>query len=169
VLFRRPTRIARHSYVGAGRYHVRTGTWDRQPHLANAAVAEAAREQLLRCAPQFGFEVLAYCLMPDHAHVLVDAFARGADLSRFVSSWKQATGFAHARARAQRLWQPGFFERVLRREEATATVAAYIVANPVRAGLATRVGEYRYAWAKDARNAELKPCPTGGSEESEQG
>jgi REP element-mobilizing transposase RayT len=86
--------------------------------------------------------------MPDHVHVLIRAVANDADLPRFVSRWKQATGFAHLRARGNRLWQPGYFERVLRREELTASVARYIVANPVRAGLTRNVGEYPHAWAR---------------------
>jgi putative transposase len=144
----RPTRIKGHTYIGAGRYHVRIGTWNRTPCLTDASTAEAVISQLLRRAQEFGFEVLAYCLMPDHAHVLVNATARDADLCRFVSRWKQATGFEYARSQRGRLWQPGYFERVLRREEATVVIAAYIVANPVRAGLSTRVGGYRYAWVR---------------------
>jgi len=33
------------------------------------------------------------------------------------------------------MWQYGYFDRVLRRDEATLNVVAYILANPVRAGL----------------------------------
>jgi putative transposase len=47
------------------------------------------------------------------------------------------------------LWQSGYFERILRREETTQRVADYIMANPVRAGLAEQVGDYPYAWAQD--------------------
>ena len=43
------------------------------------------------------------------------------------------------------MWQSRYFERILRREETMQRVADYIMANPVRAGLAERVGDYPYA------------------------
>ena len=43
------------------------------------------------------------------------------------------------------LWQDGFYDRILRRDEDSLDVAAYIVANPVRAGLVHRVTDYPYS------------------------
>jgi REP element-mobilizing transposase RayT len=40
------------------------------------------------------------------------------------------------------LWQPGFHDRAIRKEEDLQTVARYIVANPLRAGLVQRIGDY---------------------------
>ncbi len=83
--------------------------------------------------------------MPDHAHVLACGTEDGSDLQVFATAFKSATAYRY-RARAdRRLWQPGYFERVLRSEEATDTVARYILENPIRAGLARLVGEYPFA------------------------
>jgi len=41
-----------------------------------------------------------------------------------------------------RLWQPGFHDRALRREQDLQPLARYIVANPLRAGLVKRLGDY---------------------------
>jgi len=41
-----------------------------------------------------------------------------------------------------RIWQPGFHDRALRRQEDLRAVARYVVANPIRAGLAETVGDY---------------------------
>jgi hypothetical protein len=41
--------------------------------------------------------------------------------------------------------QDGFYDHVLRREEDSLAIAAYIVANPVRAGLVKSVTEYSYS------------------------
>jgi putative transposase len=41
-----------------------------------------------------------------------------------------------------RLWQKGYHDRAIRREEDLLAVARYIVANPLRAGLVKRVGDY---------------------------
>ena len=77
--------------------------------------------------------------MPDHVHVLVSALGADSDLTRWVARWKQTTGYAFARAAGLTLWQCGYFERTLRREDDTGVIAAYILGNPVRAGLATQV------------------------------
>ncbi|MEJ1380959.1 MAG: transposase, partial [Candidatus Sedimenticola sp. (ex Thyasira tokunagai)] len=47
------------------------------------------------------------------------------------------------------VWQAGFHDHALRREEDIIGVARYVVANPMRAGLADRVGDYPHwdaAW-----------------------
>jgi len=40
------------------------------------------------------------------------------------------------------IWQAGFHDHAIRKEETLIDVARYIVANPVRAGLCDRIGEY---------------------------
>jgi len=45
----------------------------------------------------------------------------------------------------QSLWQPGYHEHILRDEEVSDIVARYILENPVRAGLASQLGEYPFA------------------------
>jgi len=50
--------------------------------------------------------------------------------------------FMHAQKYRKTLWQRYGFEHVLRDDEATIEVAKYILANPVRAGLAATVEEY---------------------------
>ena len=52
---------------------------------------------------------------------------------------KQATG--------KSLWQDGYFERVLRSDEEYLPIAAYILANPVRADLCASIGEYPFSGA----------------------
>ena len=45
-------------------------------------------------------------------------------------------------ARHGPIWQRAFFDHGLRDDEDTAKVARYIVANPLRAGLVTKLGDY---------------------------
>ena len=143
----RPTRLADFAYCGTYRYHVRVGTWDRRPYFADATIASLVSDQLLRQARGHHFAIHAYCLMPDHAHVFLSGTSHDSKLPRLVSCWKQHTGYRFAARRdGCRLWQPGYFERVLREDESDETVARYIVANPLRAGLSERVGQYPYAW-----------------------
>ena len=44
----------------------------------------------------------------------------------------------------QRIWQRGFHDHALRAEEDIIDAARYIVANPLRAGLCQKIGDYPY-------------------------
>ena len=143
----RPRRLDAFDYIGFYRYHIRIATWNRVRHFTDREVALMARERLLTFAATYHIAINAYCFMPDHVHLLLAGKWPAAHLKMFVGAWKQNTGYAFTRMRTgSRLWQPSYFERVLREIEGNETVARYILENPVRAGLAERIGEYPYAW-----------------------
>ena len=106
-----------------------------------------AKALSVQIAPFFGarhFEVIAYCLMPDHLHVLLEGTSVDADLIESVRAWKQRTGYDWKRATGAQLWQPGFHDRILREGDETQHIVRYILYNPVRAGLVATPGEYRW-------------------------
>ena len=91
-----------------------------------------------------------YVAMPDHVHWLMQLDG-GLDLSPCVQKLKSLT----AKQLRQRgfskpaVWQRGFHDRALRAEEDLKTVARYVIANPVRAGLVNSIRDYPYwdaAW-----------------------
>ena len=88
--------------------------------------------------------IIAYCLMHDHLHALLKDLADDADFRRCVSMYKQRSSFAYRKRGCGSLWQEGYFKRVLRPDEDVIGVAAYIVTNPVRAGLCQSPTEYPY-------------------------
>lgn len=100
----------------------------------------------------------AYCAMPNHLHFLALGRSIDSDLVKFVSSFKQMTGFEYQRRVGRRLWQPKYFEHILRREEALEGVALYVWNNPVRAGICERAIDYGFSgsmtmdWKKRFRN-----------------
>jgi REP element-mobilizing transposase RayT len=145
VITNRPRRLQGFSYVGFDRYFLTTCTAFRRPAFAASCVASSVAGQLLHEAAHFEFAVLAYCLMPDHLHALLEAKSEGSDFRAFVKQFKQMTGFAHRQATGQALWQHGYHERVLRNHEASEAVARYIPENPVRAGLTKDIGEFPFA------------------------
>jgi putative transposase len=83
--------------------------------------------------------------MPDHVHLLVAGTREDAELKGFQSAAKQYSGFHYKAQFGRSLWQRYGFERVLRSEGSTIDVVRYILANPVRAGLARRVDEYSFS------------------------
>ena len=80
---------------------------------------------------------IAFVLMPDHLHWLVQ-LGDDADIRGVVGRVKSLI----ARRLDGSVWQPGFYDRALRKDEDITTVARYIVANPVRAGLVRKLGDY---------------------------
>jgi putative transposase len=114
--------------------------------FVDAAIVDLVIAQIQRSAETCGFALLAYCFMPDHVHLLVEGVAEDADLQKFMKSWKQKTGFEYARAHnGHRLWQVGFVDHVIRSDESMERHARYILANPIRAGLARTIDQYPFA------------------------
>jgi len=82
----------------------------------------------LRTAGAQRFAVLAYCLMPDHLHALVEAEQDDCDFVRFVDRFKQKSGFAYKQRTRETLWQARYFDRALRDEDAPLAVASTLFA-----------------------------------------
>ena len=94
--------------------------------------------------------VLAWMLMPDHLHVLLE-LGEMESLPALMRRVKCVTaGVANAvDHRTGRVWMPGYHDHALRCEESIAAAARYMIVNPVRAGLVRRAGDYPYwncAW-----------------------
>ena len=119
-------------------------TLDRRRSFEDGSVVGPSRAELLRTAADYRVELTAYVFMPDHLHGLIIGLADDSDLLKCMDMFRQRTGFAHKQQYAQRLWQEGYDDRFLRAEEDTLNVTAYIVANPIRAGLCSDIREYPY-------------------------
>ncbi len=78
--------------------------------------------------------------MPDHIHLFVTGDPDFV-LSRWVGGLKRAIAVALA-CHARELWQPGFFDHVLRSDESYAKEWQYVLENPVRAGLVREMEEW---------------------------
>jgi putative transposase len=112
----------------------------------DAAVVDRVRMQLSQSAVDHSFAVPAHCLMPDHVHLLAEGTTPESDLRRLASSFKQKSGFTFSKEHhGSRLGQDGYYDRILRNDEATLTVVRYILENPIRAGLVSSFSDYPYS------------------------
>ncbi|QDH65365.1 MULTISPECIES: transposase [Pseudomonas] len=85
---------------------------------------------------------LAFVVMPDHMHWLVQLHERTlAELMCRIKSRSSLT-VNGALGRKGRLWQKGYHDRGVRREADLKDFARYVVCNPIRAGLVSRVHDY---------------------------
>jgi putative transposase len=96
--------------------------------------------------------LLAWVLMPDHWHGLIELGAMET-LSTCVQRLKANTARPFRTDQAScRVWAPGFHDRALRSGDDLRTAARYVVSNPLRAGIVRNIGSYPYwdaVWLED--------------------
>ncbi len=133
--FRKGMRLGRAEYIGKRIYFVTICAERRRPIFRNCTRARAAIQELKKVAGRMDVMIDAFCIMPDHVHILAEGKSPVADLVKFVKEWKQGTGYMFRDELPPRFWQRRFHDHVLRRAEDSESVAWYIWMNPVRKGM----------------------------------
>jgi putative transposase len=150
VIKDRPHRLDR-IFSHAPLYFITFCARDRQKIDDLHRLAAVFKDYSTRAAAKHNVAVGRYVIMPDHVHF----FVRGNPdfvLSSWVGGLKRAMSVAGlnqvhvTRLPIQRksLWQPGFFDHVLRNDESYAQKWEYVRENPVRAGLVAQWHEWPY-------------------------
>jgi putative transposase len=140
---RRPApRLAGFDYFGSYNYHISihcaenasfSGDWDFSNNL----------DVLRKTAAYHSFNVLTYCFMPNHLHLLLEG-GEHSNLGRFIKVYKQVTAFYYKKKTGMRLWQRSYYDRLLRKDIFALDVIKYILDNPVRWQLVEEFFEYPY-------------------------
>jgi REP element-mobilizing transposase RayT len=140
----RPPRFPDFAYAGFNRYFLTICARDRLPVFAATELGEAVIAKLLPIATEFGFDILAYCVMPDHLHALAAGQGENSLLRPFMHRFKQATGhwWKNDLGHRRQLWQEGYYDHILRDDDPNEGVIRYILENPVRARLVEDPREY---------------------------
>ncbi|MEH6388810.1 MAG: transposase [Pseudomonas profundi] len=98
------------------------------------------------------YRLIAWCIMPNHVHVLIDTWY---SLPKIVQTWKSVTtrwmllnneklGLG---VPARSLWMRDYWDRFVRDEHHFRTAVNYIHQNPVKAGLCQSAAEWRWSSA----------------------
>jgi len=147
-----PTKKPGHQSLRRGRvslpgqiYNITSVTVSREPFFTNFQAGCAAARCFEDPRLLGDARMLAWVLMPDHAHWLIQA-GDNDDLATVVNRLKSASARQTNRVlgRTGTLWQRAYHDHALRADEDIVTVARYIVANPIRAGLVQRAGDYPF-------------------------
>jgi REP element-mobilizing transposase RayT len=78
--------------------------------------------------------IIAECLMPDHLHVVVQP--REESVIRWVNGFKSySTRLSWGEGRRGPLWQPGFFDHLIRDDSELEATIGYVLRNPAEGGL----------------------------------
>jgi REP element-mobilizing transposase RayT len=139
-----PRRLENFRYIGKHRYFLTFSTYMRRRVFHEETHVAPVATQLLRSSEEHAIAIHTYCLMPDHGHLLAEGLTIDSNLRAFMSEFKQRTAWHFRQRTGERLWQGSFFDHVLRPEEGIDAAIAYIINNPVRAGLARTPAEYPF-------------------------
>jgi putative transposase len=116
----------------------------RRPAFSDSELAAATVAEMLRQAELTGVGLYAFCLMPDHFHIVVSP-SPACDVVSFVARLKSLTTRVAWRHGVQGiLWQRSFWDHSLRRDEQLGNVVEYVLRNPVRKGLVSEWQEYPF-------------------------
>ena len=159
------------SYV----HFVTTGTFRNLPYFRNEECCRVLLEELKYYSDKLDFTLPGYVIMPDHIHLLLWWDQTGKSdlsISRIIQAIKGTTARRiinlttsgrlehllqpdlatvpenskpHKRNSKHRFWRPGFYDFNIYTEEKLAEKLNYIHHNPVKAGLVSAPGEYRWS------------------------
>lgn len=132
-------------------YLVTTVTHQRQPLFNNFNNARFVIKSLRHVEHARHLQSLCFVIMPDHLHWLL-SLVSASDLSQLVADVKRRSSYRineQSKKIGSVIWQPGFHDYALRKEDGIKGVARYVIANPLRAGLFDKIGDYPFwdaAW-----------------------
>ncbi|MCX2900681.1 REP-associated tyrosine transposase [Pseudomonas mandelii] len=131
-------RYAEHNRI----YLLTANTLKREPVFRDYRLGRLVVHQFRQAQVQGFADSLAFVVMPDHFHWLIQLHK--GSLSQLMCQAKSLStrSINGTSGRAGSLWQQGFHDHALRREEELLRVARYVVANPLRAGLVEKLGDY---------------------------
>lgn len=131
---------------------------NQQPTFVDEVDCARYLGELAALAPLHGLAVHAYVLMPNHVHLLATPSGR-----ETLAKVMQALGRRYVRQfndrhrRTGTLWEGRFRSTVVESDRYLLACMRYIEMNPVRAGLVSEPGRYR--WSSHAHHAGLRVDP----------
>ena len=129
-------------------------------HLRDPRIAQLVQDALLHFDGQ-RYRMIAWCIMPNHVHALIEPNDAAHLLPSIIHSWKSftATEANKILGRSGSFWMEDYYDRFIRNEEHLQSTLDYIRQNPVKAGLVQRAEEWPW-WSVDG-SAGFQPAESG--------
>lgn len=126
-------------------YHIIVRGNQRQKTFRSDDDYKAYLDRLEKYRAKFGVRVYAYCLMPNHVHLLLETGT--APLAKFMQGLQQSYTqyFNRQYQKAGHLFQGRYKAIICERDKYLLALVRYIHLNPVRAGITTRPDRYAYS------------------------
>lgn len=132
-------------------------------YLKMSGVADLIKSELHRYDNKH-YDLLAYCIMPNHVHSLIDTGLQLSEdlsslgleeinyvpLSRIMKNIKGVTAVYCNRylSRSGKFWQRESYDHYVRNEQSLERIVAYILNNPVKARLVNHWEEWPYSYLR---------------------
>lgn len=96
---------------------------------------------------KYSIDVLTYCLMPNHFHILLYARENGSDIGKFMKSLQLAYAlhFNKKYELGGHVFEGKYRRKVIRQPIYLSNIIAYIKNNPVRKGLVKHAEDWKYS------------------------
>ncbi len=130
-------RIERYEDAGYG------ACWLRDDRIASIV------EQAILHFDGIRYRILAWCIMPNHVHVIVEVW-EAFSLAQIAHSWKSYTAHEANKLlnRSGTFWFREYHDRFIRNDQHLADAVEYVESNPVKAGLAGTKAEWKWSSAR---------------------
>lgn len=134
-------------YTYANRvYFITVRAYRNQSPFVTAALNAHTLDVLRNEQSRLRCEVFTYCLMPDHLHFLVSPCEDGVSVLTFTDQYKgKATNGSWQFGWRGKLWQPRYYDHIVRNDESLLEIAQYILDDPVRKGLVERAEDWPWS------------------------
>ncbi|MBO4890767.1 MAG: transposase [Lachnospiraceae bacterium] len=139
------------SASSTGIYHVMIRGNNKQDIFVDDFDHEFFLKVLRECKDSLGFELFAYCLMPNHVHLLIRSATESLARIFMKIGTRYATWFNRKHGRVGHLFQDRFRSENVETDQYFLTVLRYIIRNPLKAGLESEPGYYRWNCYDDYR------------------
>ena len=100
---------------------------------------------LKECKEVSGFRLHAFCLMTNHVHLLIEPLEESLDLIFKRIGSRYVVWYNRKYQRAGHLFQDRFRSESIGTDQYYITVLRYILQNPMKAGMESRPGSYRWS------------------------
>ncbi len=96
---------------------------------------------------KYFINVLSYCIMPNHFHLLIYALENGDDIARFMKGLQHsyALHFRKQYDSSGHVFESRYKHKLIKDPWYLSTIISYIKNNPVRKGLVTHASEWPYS------------------------
>jgi putative transposase len=140
-------------FVDGAAYHVTSRTNDKNRVFDSNVGRKTMLFVLEDAKEKFGFRLANFCIMPTHIHLLIIP-REGGNLSRIMQWIKTCSAKRWNRIHGStgHLWGERYFARAIKEPREYFYVTEYIDQNPIKAGLASMVGEWKASGAYYIQN-----------------
>jgi REP element-mobilizing transposase RayT len=127
-------------------YFVTTNVYHRQKIFSNPKIGDIVLSAIFFLRDKGYYRLYSFVIMPEHLHLIILPQNKRT-VSQIMHRLKSYTAkkINNLLGRSGKIWQDGFYERIIRSQDDLREKATYMENNPVRKNLVAEPEEYSYS------------------------